>query len=336
MKMFINKHKLFLFRWVCCLLFMPLSGQAEEIRIAVRAHAGEQHAIKKWQATIDYLNQALPAHHFTMIPYTSLKQQLADARASRFQFLLTNPATYVELEADVGAKAILTLINNRHGTAQTRFGSVIFTHVENTDILEIKDLRGKDFLAVNPLGFGGWRVGLKVLKEQGIEPHSDFASLQFAGKQPKVVAAVRDKKVHAGMVRTDMLERMADQGKVDLRNLRILNQQTTPDFPFFHSSALYPEWPFARMPAASAKLTEQIKQALLKIDRTHPAAITGKYMGWTPALDYTPVKILLMELGISPFAAKSPARKIFYWLIALSALFIVLYAFYQQRNKKTG
>ena len=311
------------------------TNSANDILIAVRAHSGKPAAMKQWGPTIDYLNQALPSYRFVMTPYTSLKRQLADAKANRFHFLLTNPATYAELELTVGARALLTLINNRRGSAQTRFGSVIFTHVEHTDILSIQDLKHKDFVAVNPLGFGGWRVGLKILKDHGIDPETDFASLKFTGKQPAVVEAIRDKKAHAGIVRTDMLERMASKGQLDLRLVRILNQQSTPDFPFFHSSPLYPEWPFAVMPQTSKELAEQVKQALLKIERTDPAAKAGKYMGWSLALDYHPVKQLLGELGVAPFTDEKPDQLMAYLLLGLSTLLLILYAVRHYTNKRS-
>ena len=302
-----------------------VSGKVDTVPVAVRANAGEAQALQQWGATIEYLNQAVPGHQFVIQPYASITQQLKDANDKKFAFLLTNPATYVELEASHGAKAVLTLINNRNNTAQTRFGSVIFTHIDNTDILRLEDLRGKDFVAVNPLGFGGWRVGLKVLLDHGIQPDKDFASLSFAGKQPAAVEAVLAKKVHAGIVRTDMLERLSKEGKVNLRNVRILNQQHTEGFPFFHSTPLYPEWPFAVMPHAPPQLAEQVKQALLKLDKTHPAAQAGKYIGWTEALDYRPVKQLLTDLGIEPFA-DNKANTLFVYI--LPVVLILLIAFY--------
>lgn len=308
----------------------------DEIRVAVRAHAGEQQAIKKWGPTIDYLNQTLPQYRFVMLPYINIKQQLVDAKAQRFHFFLTNPSTYVELEVNAGASAMLTLINNRRDTAQTRFGSVIFTHVGQADILDIRDLKGKNFLAVSPLGFGGWRVGLKVLKDHGIDPVTDFASLKFTGNQYAVVKAIINKKAHAGMVRTDMLERLADKGEINLRNIRILNQQSTPNFPFFHSTQLYPEWPFAVMPHTSKELAEQVKQALLKLNASFPAAKAGKYVGWALALDYRPVKNLLQDIGVSPFSKEKPALLIFFVLLGLGTLFIAFYIFKRYSDNRAG
>lgn len=306
-----------------------------EIRIAVRAHAGEQQAFKKWQATVDYLNKSIKGYRFVMRPYTNLKQQLADAKQQKFDFVLTNPATYVALEINNNARALVTLINNRRDTPQTRFGSVIFTHVEHTDILGLQDLKDKAFIAVNPIGFGGWLVALKELRDQGIEPERDFTSLTFAGNQPGVIYAVRDKKAQAGVVRTDMLERLADKGEITLTEFRILNQQDTPNFPFFHSSALYPEWPFATMPHTQKRLAEQVKQALLKINPSDPAAKTGKYMGWSPALDYAPVRKLLKSLGIIPYEQTSKHAYINSWSIAGIVLIIgiVLYLYIYRRKQ---
>lgn len=309
------------------------TGSDKKVHVAVRAHAGLEHAMKKWGPTIDYLTQAVPGYRFIILPYTSLKQQLADARLNRFDFILTHPSAYVELEAVTGARALLTLINDRRGTAQSRFGSVIFTHIDDAGILRLQDLKGKDFLAVSRFGFGGWQVGLKVLMDNGIDPDTDFASLNFAGKQPAVVRAVLAKQAHAGMVRTDMLEWLSDKGEVNLRNVRILNQQHTEGFPFFHSTPLYPEWPFAVMPNTPPALAARVKQALLKIDRHHPAARAGHYMAWTEALDYQPVKQLLADIGVAPFAKRRADTVLNYLPLLVVGLLIAFFIIYRYSKK---
>ena len=50
----------------------------------------------------------------------------------------------------------------------------------------------------------------------------------------------------AGTISTNVLEQMALEGKVDLKNYKIINQQTQygEKFPFVLSTRLYPEWPF--------------------------------------------------------------------------------------------
>lgn len=50
--------------------WLPLHAViAEEIKIGLRAHRGAEIGLKKWQPTADYLSQAIPEHHFVMVPF---------------------------------------------------------------------------------------------------------------------------------------------------------------------------------------------------------------------------------------------------------------------------
>ena len=203
-----------------------------------------------------------------------------------------------------GAYALATLNNKRSDTAQTRFGSVIFTHATNSNIRMLKDLKGKTLMAVSKRAFGGWRVAWMEFLENGIDPYRDFKQVLYdpESQHPNVVYAVRDKKADAGVVRTDKLERLAAAKKIDLRYFRILNNKETEGFPFFHSTPLYPEWPFAAMKKVPSKLADQVREVLLNLKPDSVAAKKGKYIGWVPALDYGSVQTLMKRLQVGPFA----------------------------------
>lgn len=276
---------------------------AAEYKVAVRAHHGVDHAFKRWQPTLDKLNKQHPQHNFTLVPIISLKEITQRAGRAEFDFVLTNPSSYVEIEQMYGAKSMVTLNNKRGNTAQSRFGSVIFTHASNLDILTLKDLNGKTLMAVSESAFGGWRVAWVAMLEQGFVPHKNLKKLLYAKNktQPEVVWAVRDKKVHAGVVRTDRLERMEAAGKIDMRYFRILNNQDERDFPFFLSSKLYPEWPFAALKHVPVSDVETVTNALLKIEENSRAAQLGKYVGWVLSKNYEPVRVLMKRLKIGPY-----------------------------------
>lgn len=91
--------------------------------------------------------------------------------------------------------------------------------------------------------------------------------------------------------------------------------------------------PFAVMSHTEQGLAEQVKQALLRIDKSHPAAKAGKYIGWIPALDYKTVKRLLRDLEIAPFADNKSTLHILYLLLGLCVLAIVLYALKRDRKE---
>jgi len=107
---------------------------AEEYRVAVRAHSGIEKARAKWQATIDYLSEKIPGHTFVLIPVIDLSKITTGVASNEYDFVLTNPSSYIELKTLYSARALVTLNNKRDGTHQTRFGSVIFTLAERDDI----------------------------------------------------------------------------------------------------------------------------------------------------------------------------------------------------------
>ena len=95
-----------------------------------------------------------------------------------------------------------------------------------------------------------------------------------------------------------MLERMEAAGLINLDDFKIINTKTSKDFPFARSTQLYPEWAFAKMRKTNNPLSKQVALALLTIPPEHPAAITGKYIGWTVPEDYRPVHKLMKDLRV--------------------------------------
>lgn len=277
---------------------------ATEYKVAVRAHHGMKVAGKQWQATVDVLNKQISQHTFTLIPVLSLTELTQRVSKGEFDFVLTNPSSYVEIEQLYGAKALATLNNKRANTQQKSFGSVIFTHAKNVDILSLKDLKGKTLMAVSEPAFGGWRVAWLEMLEQEFDPNSELKKLMFAKNktQPEVVWAVRDGKADVGVVRTDLLERLEAKGEIDMRYFRIINNKDVKRFPFFLSTKLYPEWAFSVMKNVPTETSQKVQQALHAITTTSQAAQAGKYIDWVAPQDYGSVKVLMQKLKVGPYA----------------------------------
>jgi len=278
------------------------SQSVQEVRIGVLAKRGPEIALKKWSATADYLSQALPGYRFQIaaLDFTEIH---AAVQEGTIDFVLANSAFYVELEKLYGVKRIATLLNqDSSGRQTTMFGGVILARSDREDIREIRDLKGKSFMAVEQRSFGGWIMCWRELHRMGLEPEKFFSSLQFGQTHDAVVAAVQRGDVDGGTVRTDTLERMAEGGDINLDDFHILNEQQVENFPFRISTSLYPEWPFAAVKDTSLDLARQVASALLAMKADAPAAIAGKSAGWTVALNYQPVHDCLMELRIGPYS----------------------------------
>jgi len=111
----------------------------------------------------------------------------------------------------------------------------------------------------------------------------------------------------------------------------VLGARESDGFSPSHSTALYPEWPFAKLRHTPRQLSQDVAVALLTLPEDDPVALAAGSAGWTIPLDYSAVHQLFRELNIGPYAASeevslsSALRALAPWL-AGSAVVVVLMA----------
>jgi len=276
------------------------TAETEKVRIGVLAKRGEDKAHSRWDATAEYLSQKLPAYHFVIVPLEFEKIHEA-VEFRNIDFVLVNSAIYVDLEVQFGVSRLATLKNRSGDDSFTVFAGTIFCRADREDIRVIQDIRGKSFMAVDELSFGGFHMAWRELKDRGVDPYQDLFSLEMAGTHDAVVYGVAQHKVEVGTVRSDTLERMASEGKINLADFRIINPQKTAQLPFLHSTRLYPEWPFARVEGVSDSLAQAVAIALLEIPEDGEVARISQSRGWTIPHEYQSVHDCLKALRISPY-----------------------------------
>ncbi len=291
-------HYLVIFVLLTTLLF----SSEQTVKIGVLAKRGPEHTLKRWSPTANYLTQEIPGYTFEIVPI-AFKGIFDAVKNKEVSFMLANSGFYVVLEHDYGAQRITTLVNKHvTGVTQKEFGGVIFTHIDNKERFNtLKSIQGSHFGAVNEKSLGGWQMAWRELVEHGIDRDDDFASLSFKGTHDKVVHAVLSKEIDVGTVRTDTLERMALENKIDLNKVHIINAMKYDDFPFLISTKLYPEWPMARLRHTPDELSKQVAIALMKMPSESPAAVVGRVDGWTTPLSYQPVHKCFQILQIPPY-----------------------------------
>lgn len=318
-----------------------LAKEDAVIRIGVLAYRGKDQALQRWSATADYLSDNI-GRRFEIVP-VNLDEITGAINSGRIQFTLTNPGNYVSLEARFGASRIATMQTRELGQTRVRFGAVIFTQADNPDVSSLPDLKGKSFMAVSPVAFGGFQMAWRELTEQGIDPFSDFSDLQFVGfPQDKIIHAVQNGLVDAATVRAETLMRMVEAGTVKLTDFRILNLQRGNDSSFALSTRLYPEWPFATLKNTSRELATRVAQALLSMPVEHPAARASRTAGWTVPLDYSPVHRLMKTLQIGPYeilrqtSFMSILQRYAHWFagVAMLLLFLIILNGYISRTNR--
>jgi two-component system, NtrC family, sensor kinase len=283
------------------------SLKTKVLQIGVLAYRGISQALQMWEPTAQYLNNQFPEYTFKVTPL-SFEQIYIKAAINKLDFVVTDSSVYVELETLYQFNRLATLKNLRMDKAYTLFGGVILRRSDRHDIQNLSDLVGKKFAGTNEHSLGAWQAAWREIKAAGINPYRDFLSLQFMGTHDAVVYAVRDGLVDAATIRTDVLERMAAEGKINLEEFEIINQQTqyVREFPFALSTRLYPEWAFAASRQVEQSLAERVAIALLQISILDPnASLAALSQGWTVPLNYGPVHECQKELNLGAYAGKN-------------------------------
>lgn len=304
------------------LLFFTFSSifASEVVTIGVLANRGKENALTSYQPLAEYLSGEIPGYIFKIQPLNF--QDVSDVvRDAKVDFVLVNSGLYIQLEYNYGVRPIATL-RARHGKSGiSLFAGLIITRAERTDIRSFSDLKGKHFMAVDPDSLGGWLMAKRELMTQGIDPERDFATLNFIGTHDGVVKEVLSGKVDAGAVRFDTIEHMAEEQLIDWRDIRIIRGDhpqsnfnvLEKEFPFPHSTDIYPEWPMAKLLGTPDNLATQVAIALLKMSGEEEAAKRANIMGWDVARNYQPVHELYRELRLGPYRIIKNLRAIDVW-----------------------
>jgi len=325
----------------CLTAISPMSAaepaaEGELVRIGVLIKRGAERCQAKWGPTGDYLAGHIPEYRFQIVPLGFDDVQPAVDRGA-VDFVLTNSAMYVTMEYQSGIRRIVTLHNQRSQGAYSVFAGVVFARADRADIRTLEDFRGKRFMGVNPQSFGGWEMAWREFKQVGVDPHTDFAELLFGGTHDNVVLAVRAGEVDGGSVRTDTLERMAKEGKIQMSEFRVMPMPegtAMNGLPFQRSTRHYPEWPMASVRHTPDALAAQVAAALMEMPADCPAARAANCAGWTVPGNYQSVHECLKELHVAPYedfghvTLESVVREYWPWLAAMAVLLVgaVLFA----------
>ena len=300
--------------WLCALALLLCLGRANgagtTVRIGVLSFESKTDTASRWQPTANYLQTELAPLRFSVVPlnYDELN---AAVKAGEVDFVLTNPEHYVVLRNVFRLSPMVTLNTLIGKQVSSTFGGVIFTRADARDILRLQDIKGQRVAAVGLYSLGGFLAAADVVRKQHIDLRSsDVRSLTFTGTpHSKVVLEVMSGAADVGIVRTGVLEQMAQQGKLDLSQVRVLNAQPQAVYPQLLSTDLFAEWPVAAMPDTKPDLVKEVALALLNIPHDSSYAHAGNYYGFSPPANYAPVEELMRRLKVYPNVESLPLWK---------------------------
>lgn len=239
-----------------------LSGvvRAQSWNIGVLAMRGEVSTRLHWQPLETLLNQQIPGEQFQIQPL-DLRQMQEAVNRGTVQFVVTNPAQFVQLNSRAALRWLASLRSTRGGKATSNvIGSAILVR-RDSGITSAHDLIGKTVGAIDAQAFGGYLLGYKALSDAGLRPERDLR-LTFTGfPADALLYLLREKAVQAVIVPVCLLEKMDEEGLIRKTDfMTVLNHPTS--IPCLTSTPLYPDWSFAALPAVSDELADRVTRAL--------------------------------------------------------------------------
>ena len=291
--------------WLSLLCVLILSSAPcwahEPVKFGILAFRPKPIAQAQWQPLAAALHKAIPEYDFVVETYDLAELQTVVA-ARQVDFVLTNPGNYLLLDERSGLSApLLTLSNLEQGQAVRAMGGVIFAVAGRKDIRELEDLRGKTVAAAATGSLGGYQMQAYELSRIGLKLPRDIRLITTGMPQDKIITEVLSGRADAGFVRSGELESMAQEGKLDLRQVQIIHRQNLPGYPVAVSTQLYPEWPLAALPQTDKDLERKIASYLLTVHDDAQLTRALHINGFDVPADYTPVETLLRELRMPPF-----------------------------------
>lgn len=311
----------------------PLHFAKDMVKIGIlSSREGSDTFPKTWSDSAQYLSTLFPSHQFTIVPL-NFDEMRTSLEKGEVEFVITNPVYAIQLEQSYGLSRIATLSPRYKEHYYSEYGSVIFTKAD-AKIENYNDLKGKKIGAVSQHSFGGYLLGIKELNNPSLTKN-----ITFLETHNNVVKAVLNGRIDVGIIRTNVLEKMQDEGLLKLSDVKILGAKHHPNFPFVSSTELYPEWVLAKVPHTSEYLTNEVLSTLLKLSSSPKA--TQEFRLKTP-LDYSKVHAILKEFNIypyeqEPFTFTDVILKYQYLFLGLFIIFLISVAFIifiQRLNKK--
>ncbi len=199
-------------------LMLPMTASSE-IRIGVLAQRGVTVALQEWGPLGEYLTKQL-GEQVTIVPV-----KFSEFRdwywAEPKSYIITNSWFFVGAKVKRNARALATIKYKNQGIL---FGGVIFAR-RDSGIASLQDLKDKVAMCPKLTSLGGWLFQKGVMVKNGFIPEKDFKKILESPDEShdSVALAVRDGKADVGTVRTNLLEAMQSEGKIDPKDFIILN-----------------------------------------------------------------------------------------------------------------
>ena len=271
----------------------PAQPQEKPVRFGILSIDSAVSVNERYRPLLDYLETQL-GRPFELVPLTQ-ESQFTEVEAGNLDFTTTNPLAAVQIRRLYDTKFLVTHSRPKTGA---KFSGLIVARADS-EIETLEDGRGKRVACVNfQTAAAGCVFQIYHLRQKGIDPDTDFASFVENKSQDSIVLGVINGTIDAGFIRTGQLEKMVNKDLIpSAETLRIL-APIDDDFPYTHTTALYPEWPVAALSQTDPELAARVREVLLNIPEDHPSLSPARVAGFVPTVSYDDLDRLVETLKL--------------------------------------
>lgn len=274
--------------------FAAGAAEPREIRVSILAPEGTSDVLHEWRFVASMLQAALPGLTVRAeeLDETSLRSRVA---RSETDFFIANSGFFVEMEAAHGAAALATVDSPNALSPREALGSAVVVLSTRADLRGLSDLRKRRVIAVSEGLFGGFQIGLHALQQAGVR-RDDLQSLGFVGYDlERLLDDLLAQRADAAILRRCLLEKLTALPQFPRASFRVLDEQPADRSGCARSTALYPDWAFARLKRTDPELARAVTLALLMMPRSPDGH------AWTVPTDHDSVHAVLRDLEIGPY-----------------------------------
>lgn len=243
------------------------------------------------ERTINSLVKVFGRNNFEAKVFAGTKVDLATT-----DLVLSSAGTYLRTLGN-SAHRLATVVSNKFPDPNQSEGSLFVTLKHRNDINNFGDMKGKIAVGTGSNAFAGMHVALGEIAARGEDPDSFFSKILIGGRNmPDELRLLREGKTDIAILRTCLLEEMAEKNKNSVADIKpIAAKQQPSDFKCVSSTDLYPNWTIFVTPKAPPEVAQKAMEALLSI----PPDKNG--LRWGIATDFSSTDALFKRLKKGPY-----------------------------------
>lgn len=309
-----------IFFFVSFLFTIPLFA-AKNVNIGVLSFRPVAQNQALWKPLEKELKHYVPQYDFniTSFPQNELVHLIAE---NRFDFAIVHPGAFIELENRFGVSNIASIIRQTQDKKHhlSKYGGVIATLSSNTNINSLKDILGKRIATTHKGAFAVMIAPMELLDSVGINMINDCKMVYTSQPMENVLKALREGKADVSFFRTGYIEEMIRKKELHEHELKIIHQ-VKDDYPYIHSTKLYPEWAVVSMQNTDPKIVKQITTGLYRIHSDS----NMEYHEFSIPLSYKSTRELMQKYHVYPFVKTQMSIKEIFNIYSLQFIALLFF-----------